>query len=467
LTSAELAAIGLTGVTTDNLAAVLAAIAATADNGSGVSSLADLQTITTNAALAAAAALSIISAYDGSNTAPSVADFTAAGVSGVQSGNLAAINSVIAALSSSATDSASEVQAVVDAYNAILNAADGTANGNATLTASAFQALGLSVINSTAEALLMNAIVDAGTATSVDTLAELTELARIADAISQIAAGGTPSPQLTAADLAMLGISGVTDANLAAVLASIAATADDGSGVNSLAKLQSIATAAANQATATALSVISSYAGSTSVPSLNDYANAGVSGVSVSNLAIINSAIAPLAASVTDSAAEISAVVDAYAAVIAAANGLTDGGSVTQAQFQALGLGMIDTAGESNLLSSVVDSRPLASVDTQPELYALGTTVAGIMTTANGGVAVPALTPELLAALGISGVTASNLAFVLEAYALAGASGLSTLAELQAITTAAAADALAAGLNAISAYDGTNVEPTLADFANA
>jgi hypothetical protein len=467
LTSAELAAIGLTGVTTDNLAAVLAAIAATADNGSGVSSLADLQTITTNAALAAAAALSIISAYDGSNTAPSVADFTAAGVSGVQSGNLAAINSVIAALSSSATDSASEVQAVVDAYNAILNAADGTANGNATLTASQFQALGLSVINSTAEALLMNAIVDAGTATSVDTLAELTELARIADAISQIAAGGTPSPQLTAADLAMLGISGVTDANLAAVLASIAATADDGSGVNSLAKLQSIATAAANQATATALSVISSYAGSTSVPSLNDYANAGVSGVSVSNLAIINSAIAPLAASVTDSAAEISAVVDAYAAVIAAANGLTDGGSVTQAQFQALGLGMIDTAGESNLLSSVVDSRPLASVDTQPELYALGTTVAGIMTTANGGVAVPALTPELLAALGISGVTASNLAFVLEAYALAGASGLSTLAELQAITTAAAADALAAGLNAISAYDGTNVEPTLADFANA
>ncbi len=468
LTAADLAAIGLTGVTPDNLAAVLAAIAATADNGSGVSSLSALQTIASDAAAAAAAALAIISTYDGTNTVPAVSDYTAAGVTGVQAGNLASINSVIAGLSATATDTAAEVQAVVDAYNAILNAADGTANGNATLTTAQFQVLGLTVISTNAESLLMNAIVDSGTSSSVDTLAELQALARIVDAISQTAAGGTPTPPLTAADLALLGITGVTDANLASVLAAIAATADDGSGVDTLAKVQSIATAAATQASAAALTVISAYTGIAPVPTLNDYANAGVTGVDADNLAIINSAIAPLAAGVTDSAAEIQNIVDAYAAVLGAADGLANGGgTVTQDQFQTLGLAAIDSAAATSLLNSAIDSLPRTAVDTQSELAVLAATVAGIIATANGEAADPALTPEAMAALGITGVTASNLAYVLEAYAAAGAAGLTTMTDLQAITTAAAVAALAAGLDAISAYDGTNTEPTIADFANA
>ena len=186
---------------------------------------------------------------------------------------------MIAGLSSTASDSAAEVQAVVDAYNAILNAADGTANGNSNLTAAQFQALGLAVINTNAEALLLNAVVDSGSSSGVDTFAELQNLARIVDAISVTAAGGTPSPALTAADLALLGITGVTDANLAEVLAAIAATADDGTGVNTLAKVQAIATTAAAQATAAAIAKIAAYAGSAPTPTLNDYANAGVTGV--------------------------------------------------------------------------------------------------------------------------------------------------------------------------------------------
>ena len=468
LTAADLAAIGLTGVTTDNLAAVLAAIAATADNGSGVSSLSALQTITTAAASAASAALGVISGYDGSNTVPSVADYTAAGVSGVVAGNLDSINSVIAGLSSTASDSAAEVQAVVDAYNAILNAADGTANGNSNLTAAQFQALGLAVINTNAEALLLNAVVDSGSSSGVDTFAELQNLARIVDAISVTAAGGTPSPALTAADLALLGITGVTDANLAEVLAAIAATADDGTGVNTLAKVQAIATTAAAQATAAAIAKIAAYAGSAPTPTLNDYANAGVTGVNTGNLAIINSAVAPLGSSVTDSAAEIQAVVDAYAAVLAAADGADNGGgTMTAVQFQTLGLTMITSSAASTLLGSVIDSLPQVAVDTQPELLALGTTVAGIIATATGGTAVPALTAAALATLGITGVTTANLANVIAAYASAGTGGLTSLADLQSVTNAAVAAALAAGLLVISVYDGSNTEPVANDFANA
>jgi len=51
---AQLAALGITGVTPANLAAVQAAIAATTDNGTGVDTLSELQTVVTNAVNAAA-----------------------------------------------------------------------------------------------------------------------------------------------------------------------------------------------------------------------------------------------------------------------------------------------------------------------------------------------------------------------------------------------------------------------------
>jgi hypothetical protein len=395
-------------------------------------------------------------------------NYAAAGVTGVQVGNIDSINSVIAGLAAGATDTAGEVQAIVDAYNAILNAADGTANGNATLTATQFQVLGLTVVNSASEALLLNAIVDSGTASSVDSLAKLVELARIVDAISQTAAGLAPSPPLTAVDLVLLGITGVTDANLTSVLAAIAATADDGSGINTLAKVGLIATTAAAQATSAAIAIISNYSGTAPVPTSSDYLNAGITGVGISNLAIINTAIATLGVTATDTAIEIQAVVNAYSAVIAAADGLANAGAaVTGAQFQSLGLVLINSAESISLMNSAIDALPLISVDTQAELAALGNTVAGIIAVASGGAANPVLTPQALAAIGLTGVTTSNLAFVLAAYTTAGVSGMTTISQVQIITSQAAAVALAAGLNAISSFDGSNAEPNLADFANA
>ena len=63
----------------------------------------------------------------------------------------------------------------------------------------------------------------------VDTVPEVQALANAAAAVMTGAAGGTAPTQ---AQLEALGITGVTPANLAAVLAAIAATPDDGTGVD-------------------------------------------------------------------------------------------------------------------------------------------------------------------------------------------------------------------------------------------
>ena len=98
-----------------------------ANTSSGVNTLAELQTLIANAIAAYDSAVSTIGAYTGSGAAPTTSTYTAAGISGVDSSNLAAINSAIAALPTGATDAGLDIQAVVDAYARVLEAADGNA----------------------------------------------------------------------------------------------------------------------------------------------------------------------------------------------------------------------------------------------------------------------------------------------------------------------------------------------------
>jgi hypothetical protein len=472
LTPEALAAIGISGVNSDNLAAVIAALAATADNGSGVDSLSELLTVIDSSVAASNAALAVISAYTGSNTAPTSTTYEDAGVNGVSASNIGAINSAIAQLGQTATDTASEVQAIVDAYAALLNAADGVANGGATLSVSQFQTLGLTIIDTTAEALLLNAIADVGSSSSIDTYAELTNLASIVNRLSIVAAGGTASPSLTAEDLAALGMTGVTTENLAAVLAAIAATADDGSGINTMAKLQNAIDEGVANARASSQAVIAAYTGMNTAPTLADYQNAVISGVTSSNIAAINSVVAQLSATATDTQAEIQAVVDAYALVTAAANGLADGGvALSATNYAALGLGTIDTSAEVSLMNNVLDGKTASGVDTYAELAAIAAAVSGVIAEATGAGASPSLTVADFALLGISGVTESNLAQVIAALRGGASDGsdVDTISELRAVTAAAVAAAKSAAINVISQYDGTSgsTVPSLADYANA
>ena len=146
---------------------------------------------------------------------------------------------------------------------------------------------------------MLNDIVGGKQFADVDTVAEVDTLAVIANAIQTVAAGGTPSPALTAADLTNAGLANVTADNLAAVLAVIAAKANDGSETDSLSELQALVTGL-NTAVST-LSVFAQANGTGlvnatgSVPVLADYTAAGVTGVTTGaggNLSAINDALA-------------------------------------------------------------------------------------------------------------------------------------------------------------------------------
>jgi hypothetical protein len=77
---------------------------------------------------------------------------------------------------------------------------------------------------------LLNDVIGGKAITEVDTVPEINALANIVDRLLTVAADGAASPALTAADLAAIGITGVTAENLAAVLAAIAATDNSDSG---------------------------------------------------------------------------------------------------------------------------------------------------------------------------------------------------------------------------------------------
>jgi len=134
-----------------------------------------------------------------------------AGVGGVEAGNLDAVNSAVALLDSAATDTRAEVQAVVDAYLAVLNAADGADDNDAKPTQSQLATLGITGVDSPAEASLLGDVIDEKTAADVDRVAELQALADAVSAVMSGAAGG-PGPALE--QLQALGVTGVTADNL-------------------------------------------------------------------------------------------------------------------------------------------------------------------------------------------------------------------------------------------------------------
>ena len=115
LVVADYTAAGVTGVTADNLAAVNANVLAAATGGADTT--AEVQALVT----AVNAAVAKIEAYNnGDGTTPAaldVADYTAAGVTGVTTANLAAVNASVLAAATGGADTTAEVQTLVTAAN--------------------------------------------------------------------------------------------------------------------------------------------------------------------------------------------------------------------------------------------------------------------------------------------------------------------------------------------------------------
>jgi hypothetical protein len=157
-------------------------------------------------------------------------------------------------------------------------------------------------VDAGAETSLLGSVIDRNASSAVDTVAEMQALANAVQAVMDGANGTAGLP--TKAQLELLGMTGVTDANLAAIQIAIADTVNDGSAVDSLAKLQAVVSSGASQG----LDRITAYAtsgGTTVAPTEYDYQLAGVSGVTASNLAGLNAVIRTKTASQVDTASEI------------------------------------------------------------------------------------------------------------------------------------------------------------------
>jgi hypothetical protein len=321
LSVADLALIGLPtsgagAVTTANLSAIQQAIGS-AGGSTKVDSYTELSGIIT------AQATIFNYANDNTQAIPSAAQYNALGISGVNANNVAAINNAIDSKTGAEVDSKAELQAIVDAYNAILTEANGSAaDATPTQDPSAAQYaligadIGAAGSNSVHLALLNDAVGQLAT-TAVSTIAQINEIASATNAVLDTAAGS--STPVSAAQLALLGITGVTGNNLIAVQQAIVRTADDGSQVNSMSALQTVVTSAANSAAASQ-TVIQNYATTNPAPSLNDYTNIGVIGVTADNLASINSQIDALSSTDVATAQQVQALLDQQAQSIDLSN---------------------------------------------------------------------------------------------------------------------------------------------------
>ncbi len=475
--------LGITGITTDNWPAMLMAIANTADNGSSVDTLAKLQALVTTTSNNFVTARSVITTYADTNSGsePSESDYTAAGVSGVNSSNIAALNNALASVQvvGISVDTTIELQDLVDAYNAMLTAADGFDNVNSNQNPSQMQygLIGVTDVDSNVKTNLLGDVIDRKYKADIDTVAELQNLAVAVAAVMSGAAGGT-APTLT--QWTALGITGVNAGNLNKVQQALASTLDDGTAVDNLAELQTLITNALT-ASAQAISVIQNYALLNTAPAptategtpptLSDYTQAGVTGVTLDNLDAINDALAT--ASITDTTvtttAAIQQLVDAYLAIFNAADGADDLATVNplQAQYGFIGIRGVDSIAETSLLGDAIDLKVNVEVDEIHKIQVLANSVVAVMNQAHGMIG---LTQEQLTGLGITGLTADNLPAVLLAISNTANDGtdVDTLSELQSLVGTASTNA-ATARSVIATYADANIgtAPALSDYADA
>lgn len=414
---------------------------------------------------AATAAQSKISAYanDGTQTAPTAADYTSLGVTGVTSSNLAAINSAIDALASTSVNSKAKVQTVVDTFKLILAEANGALEDDTPTsdpTAAQYALIGANIglaATGSANLSLLNDALGELASTAVDTITEINALAASANAVIAGAAGGM-SPTL--AQLSLLGIVGVTNSNLLAVQNAIGATADSGLLVDSLAELQAVVTTAVSAALASQ-TVLMNYAisGTNPAPLLTDYGNLGVSGVSTENLTSMNSAVESLMSLGVNAPYKVQALVDSYTKILLEANGATADATTadpTSDDYAAIGAaiglanggvaGGADVASNAlSLLNDALGAQQLAGVDTVGEFNTLSGLIdkvinlAGLATGAS--TASSTLTMSDLASMGVDTALAdltTEQGAVLQAIANSAdsGSGVSTILALQAIVNA-------------------------------
>jgi len=452
LTVSDLVLLGVSGVTTDNLAQVVEAIRLTqSTNGAALDTVKKLQV---------AADFGVIMNYADTapgavaHIAPSLAQYQNVGLLTTDSGtnkaittaNKSAVDSAVEALSAADVSTTARLQALVNTYSKVFSAANSIKADTldaAKLTAVDAQTLGAlsnydaqtgaiggstsgkalgSGVQQGAALKLFNDVIDGRSIGQVDTVVELNQLNIVIDKVLDLSRGVTPAVALTAAEFTLIGVTGVTsgtNGNLAKVTASISATrsdtahGSDGTLVDTLVELQAIASLAVVQSysneSASALTIPNALTysvdlGFTDISNNSNLANAvnsslvvkhngNISLAEVRQLALDFQSILNEATSGT-----INTNLDPSAAQYANVLGntshvfhVTTLNSPTALQGNALGL-----------LNDVVRHKSQTGVDSVLELEAIATVVDNVMKTAAGAAGNNVLFGELINILGMA-----------------------------------------------------------------
>lgn len=178
-------------------------------------------------------------------TAPSEATYKEAGYTGVTLNNVGAINS---ALQRTRTKDSAGIQKIIATYQKLIDKANGN-TADTTIndpTLGDYQTLGVVLLNieaaSKGNALgLLNDIVKSRNLGDINTVSKIEGFASIADKIMLLAKGDPLPSALTTAELNSIGLSDVTDANIAAIRSAFSATG--GAALKSVTQLKDIQTA--------------------------------------------------------------------------------------------------------------------------------------------------------------------------------------------------------------------------------
>ncbi|MDP4300757.1 hypothetical protein [Leptothrix discophora] len=360
------------------------------------------------------------------------ADFVTIGVDKVTTANLDAVKSALveAGKTGVKVDRLQQVSDLVAGYDKVITYANGTAaNDPASAPGAATYAAVNAVIGLAADATdggqaladralrLLNEVVGSKAAAGVDTVRELNDIAAAVDHVMKLAAGDTTA-KVTSADLGQLGISAVTneltsEARFQDLWTAIAATDDQGSGVDTLDEIRALVTTRLGTiGPSEALATLRSYAdGSGSAPLPAVYDAAGVKNVGTVNVDAVNSAVAARTASDLSTVAAVQHLVDVYEQIRVAANGPggADAADLTAPDFRDIGvnLGVLEqgtaehVARAIGLYNEVIEQQVFDGVNAVSDLNGLAVQVGKVFNTISGTAAANPLTYPDLVAMGV------------------------------------------------------------------
>ncbi|MCD8418067.1 VCBS repeat-containing protein, partial [Tenacibaculum finnmarkense genomovar finnmarkense] len=306
---------GVIGVVPANLAEINAAIDAV--EGIDVDTLSEVQAVVDKVL-----AIKIIEDYAESNTnsVPTEANYTAAGVIGVTSANLAEVNAAIDAVEGANVNTLLKIQVIVDKVLAVATVVTSSGSGTLTeaeLTTAGVTNTGLSVAEIAAIQTAVAAASPAPTNTAALQLivdAAVTETAAVLAAVTSAGNGTLTAVELTAAGVTNTGLSAT---EIAAIQTAVAAASP---APTDAAALQLIVDAAVTELaaeTAAVLAAVTSAGNGTLTEAELTAAGVTNTGLSVAEIAAIQTAVAAASPAPTDAAA-LQLIVDAAVTELAA-----------------------------------------------------------------------------------------------------------------------------------------------------